>query len=56
MGVKQSVYHKGRKHIVFVNRVLRRIFEPKREEVRVNWRKLHNEMLQNIYLHQIVLG
>jgi len=28
---------------VFVNRVLRRIFGPKRDEVTGEWRKLHNE-------------
>jgi hypothetical protein len=28
---------------VFENRVLRRIFGPKRDEVTVEWRKLHNE-------------
>jgi hypothetical protein len=27
------------------NRVLRRIFEPKRDEVTGEWRKLHNEEL-----------
>jgi hypothetical protein len=27
---------------VFQNRVLRRIFEPKRDEVTAEWRKLHN--------------
>jgi len=27
---------------VFVNRVLRRIFGPKRDEVTGEWRKLHN--------------
>jgi hypothetical protein len=27
---------------VFENRVLRKIFEPKRDEVRGEWRKLHN--------------
>jgi hypothetical protein len=27
---------------VFENRVLRRIFEPKRDEVTGGWRKLHN--------------
>jgi hypothetical protein len=31
---------------VFENRVLRRIFEPKRNEVKGDWRKLHNEELQ----------
>jgi len=30
---------------VFENRVLRRVFGPKREEVTVEWRKLHNEEL-----------
>jgi hypothetical protein len=31
---------------VFENRVLRRIFGPKREEVTGGWRKLHNEELK----------
>jgi hypothetical protein len=31
------------------NRVLRRIFEPKREEVAGGWRRLHNEELHNLY-------
>jgi hypothetical protein len=30
-------------------RVLRRIFGPKRDEVRGDWRKLHNEELHNLY-------
>jgi hypothetical protein len=34
---------------VFENRVLRRIFGPKRDEVRGEWRKLHNEELHNLY-------
>jgi hypothetical protein len=34
---------------VFENRVLRRIFGPKRDEVTGEWRKLHNEELQNLY-------
>jgi hypothetical protein len=34
---------------VFENRVLRRIFGPKREEVTEEWRKLHNEELRNLY-------
>jgi len=29
--------------------VLRRIFEPKRDEVRVEWRKLHHEELSDLY-------
>jgi hypothetical protein len=34
---------------VFVNRVLRRIFGPKRDRVTGGWRKLHNEELHNLY-------
>jgi hypothetical protein len=34
---------------VFVNRVLRRIFGPKRDEVTEGWRKLHNEELHGLY-------
>ena len=34
---------------VFENRVLRRIFGPKRDEVKGEWRKLHNEELNNLY-------
>jgi hypothetical protein len=34
---------------VFENRVLRRTFGPKRDEVRGDWRKLHNEELHNLY-------
>jgi hypothetical protein len=34
---------------VFENRVLRRIFGPKREEVRGEWRKLHNDLLNDLY-------
>jgi len=34
---------------VFENRVLRRIVGPKRDEVTVEWRKLHNEELNDLY-------
>jgi hypothetical protein len=34
---------------VFENRVLRRIFGPKRDEVTGEWRKLHNEELHKLY-------
>jgi hypothetical protein len=34
---------------VFENGVLRRIFVPKRDEVTWEWRKLHNEELNNLY-------
>jgi hypothetical protein len=34
---------------VFEDRMLRRIFGPKRDEVTVEWRKLHNEELRDLY-------
>jgi hypothetical protein len=34
---------------VFENRVLRRRFGPKRDEVTVEWRRLHNEELNDLY-------
>jgi hypothetical protein len=34
---------------VFENRVLRRIFGPKRDEMTGEWSKLHNEELHNLY-------
>jgi hypothetical protein len=34
---------------VFENRVLRRIFEPKRDEMVGEWRKLHSGELHNLY-------
>jgi hypothetical protein len=34
---------------VFKNRVLRKIFGPKRDEVTGGWRELHNEELHNLY-------
>jgi hypothetical protein len=40
---------------VFENRVLRRIFESKRDEVTGEWRKLYNEELNDLYFsHNIV--
>jgi hypothetical protein len=34
---------------VFENKVLRRIFGPKRDEVTGGWKKLHNEELHDLY-------
>jgi hypothetical protein len=34
---------------MFENRVLRRIFGPRRDEVTGDWRKLHDEELHNSY-------
>jgi hypothetical protein len=39
---------------VFENRVLRRVFGPKRDEVTVEWRKLHNDE-RNLYCSPIVV-
>ena len=33
----------------FENRVLRRVFGPKRDELTREWRKLHNEDLRDLY-------
>jgi len=48
--------HRGNKPLreerrlrVFENRVLRRVFGPKRDEVTGAWRKLHNEKLNDLY-------
>jgi hypothetical protein len=48
MGVKLSLREEYRLK-VFENRVLRRIFGPKRDEVTGEWRKLHNEELLDLY-------
>jgi len=40
---------KERRLRVFVNRALRRIFWPKRDEVTGEWRKLHNAELNDLY-------
>ena len=41
---------------VFENRVLRRIFGLKREEVTGEWRKLHNEKLNDLYASPNIVG
>jgi hypothetical protein len=38
-----------------MNRVLRRIFGPKRDEVMGEWRKLHNEELRDLYSSPSIL-
>jgi hypothetical protein len=39
---------------VFENRVLRRIFGPKRDEVTGEWRRLHYEELYDLYSSNII--
>ena len=34
---------------MFENRVLRRVFGPKRDEVSEEWKKLNNEELRDLY-------
>jgi hypothetical protein len=41
---------------VFENRVLRRIFGPKRDEVTGEWRKLHNKELHDLYSSPNIIG
>jgi hypothetical protein len=41
---------------VFENRVLRRIFGPKRDEVTGEWRKLNNEELRDFTPYPILRG
>jgi hypothetical protein len=44
-----TFFQKMENHNWNQNRVLRRIFVPKREEVVGGWRRLHNEELHNLY-------
>jgi hypothetical protein len=41
---------------VFENRVLKRIFGPKRDKVTGDWRKLHNEELHNLHSLPNIIG
>jgi len=45
-----------RKLKVFENMVLRRIFGPRRDEVTGEWRRLHNEELNDIYSSSNMCG
>ena len=42
-------FREERKLRVFENMVLRRIFGPRRDEVTGEWRRLHNEELNDLY-------
>jgi hypothetical protein len=47
---------KGRTWRVSKNRVLRRLFGSKRQELAGGWRRLYNEELQNLYASANILG
>jgi len=52
MGMELGSSHRGRnvgRLRVFQNRVMRRIFGPKRHEVTGEWRRLYNEELSNLH-------
>ena len=41
---------------MFQNRLLRSIFGPKRDDVKREWRKLHNEELNDVYCSASIVG
>jgi hypothetical protein len=46
---KQRTLRERNRLRIFKNRVLRRIFGPKRDEVTGGWKRLHNEELRDLY-------
>jgi hypothetical protein len=46
---RSLILREGRRLRVSEKRVLRRIFGPKTDEVAVEWRKLHNEEINDLY-------
>jgi hypothetical protein len=56
MGVKPALTLREEHRLrVFENSVLRRIFEPKRDEMTGGWRKLHSEELHGLYSSPIIV-
>jgi hypothetical protein len=55
MGVKLGLTF-SEEHRVSQNRVLRRIFGPRRDKVTGDWRRLHNEELYDLYSSQMLFG
>ena len=45
----------GHRLTVFENRVLRKLFSPKREKITGNWRRLHNEAPHALYRYFFVV-
>jgi hypothetical protein len=56
LGLMQREEHTLRAFFFLKKRVLRRVFDPKREGVAGGWRRLHNEGLHSCMLLQILLG
>jgi len=56
MCVKLGISHPGEecRLRVFENRVLRRIWGPKKDEASGEWRRLHNEELHDLYCSPIL--
>jgi len=50
------ILREERKLRVFENMVVRRIFGPRREEVKGEWRRLHNEKLNDCAPHPTLCG
>jgi hypothetical protein len=56
MGVKLGLtLGEGHRLRVFENRVLRRIFGPKMEDVAGGWKRQHNEELHNLYISSNII-
>jgi hypothetical protein len=55
MNQETNIKHLEASERVFENRVLSRIFGPKRDEVTGEWRKLHNEELHDLYSSPTIL-
>jgi hypothetical protein len=56
MGLKLGLMLREERGLrLFENRLLRRKFGPKREEMEGDWRTLHNEELHNLYASPVVM-
>jgi hypothetical protein len=53
-GTWSLTFKEERRLRLFENMVLRRIFGPKRDEVTGDWRKIHNEELNDLYSTRII--